>query len=306
MTTKKDLEAEVARLGAELSRIETLHQIALDLSTACTHSELLRSLADPAVAAGADAAILMHLYPGNEGDGPEDAMVVAAWTGDGRELEMGVGDSLYLPDIPLAPLWLGSTTEAQLVASVDQVEDEAREFMEHLDAGAMAAIPLFDTEAERWVGLLVFYWSHPHRFDEQEIAIYQALPALATPAVEARKWPVRLTLQVIFNASRPPLTLFRLVVTDGLEDDSHYVLAEDMGAAVRGVEVLLDEVDDADVYISQVEHLAQGVWITPGVAHYLLTFPLRYPTPDEEDEDEWEWEDRDRLPPLLWDTWSAN
>jgi hypothetical protein len=288
------------KLQADKDLLATLLQIAQSMASACTQGELLQSLAAPAIATGACEAILLYLYPG---DAPERAVVAAAWSADGDTPSVKAGEDILLSDIPLSCLWFCDTEMPQLIESPDQVLDGgAQEYMEAWNIEALASIPLFDAEAASWVGLLVFHWQEHHQFSSRETAVYESLPDLATPVVTARQWPRGLVLQVMYNAARLP-TLYRVTITDGLEDSDRYVLAEDMEAAVHGVQMLSEDMADEDLYVTRAERLGRGVWMTPAVADFLLTHPVPPEDESEGDDGDEEWEDGGGLPPAWLGGW---
>ncbi len=174
---------ERERLVAE---IKTLYEISRSLSTAHNEDALLHILARPSREAGAFNASLMYVELDEAGE-PEWAEVVAIWQREGTPASL-VGTRYYIPEFPFTRPLMASQKEPQLIADAttdERLDKNSRDVIVQTGIRAMAIIPL--AQAGRWVGFLSFGWNEPHQFSEQEIAIYNALTGLASPAVESRR-----------------------------------------------------------------------------------------------------------------------
>ncbi|MGD9100089.1 MAG: ATP-binding protein, partial [Anaerolineae bacterium] len=85
-------------------------------------------------------------------------------------------------------LWLYDPEKPLIVANLgtdERFSPEERDSFTQINVQALVIVPL--TQAGRWVGLLPIFWSEPHAHSETETALYNALPALATPALANRR-----------------------------------------------------------------------------------------------------------------------
>jgi rsbT co-antagonist protein RsbR len=186
MATKEELQKRIAELEATQARAEILYQISRGLNTARDEEELLQVLIQPARKAGVFTANLLYIGL-NEAGQPEWAEIVAVWQREGTPVTP-VGSRFYLPEFPFASLLLASQDEPHLIADAatdERVDETTRNLLAQSGVRAFVLIPL--TQAGRWVGIFTLSWREPHKFSEQEMAVYNALIGLASPAVESRR-----------------------------------------------------------------------------------------------------------------------
>jgi PAS domain S-box-containing protein len=167
-------------------QLETLYQISRNLNNARNEEELLAASSQTAIQAGAFATLLLYIDLDDRGE-PEWIELVAKWE-QGSDTLFALGDRVFLPDFPARKHWLVHTQETTLIAHArtdTYLTEEDRLFYERMDIGSAVIIPLSQTG--RWVGLLLFAWHEPHEFSDQELAIYNALHAMVSPATENRR-----------------------------------------------------------------------------------------------------------------------
>ncbi|MBN1584248.1 MAG: PAS domain S-box protein [Anaerolineae bacterium] len=181
---------ESARLSQEtqaaLRQTQTLYDINRDLSTAQNEDELLQILARPAINVGAANVSLVYLDLDRAGQ-PEWAEVVAVWTQSGIP-SAPVGTRFYLPEMPFTRLWVSDPNNAVFVTDIstdERVDQSTRRVLAQSGSRAMVNVPL--TRAGHWIGLITFNWAVTHRFDQQEIALYNAFAGMVAPIVESRQ-----------------------------------------------------------------------------------------------------------------------
>jgi PAS domain S-box-containing protein len=170
----------------DITERKQLNEISRGLNAARDEDELLEVLLRPAIQAGADQAYLDFVLLDEAGE-PEWIEVVANWQKEGQAL-YPVGTRLYLPEFPYTKLWLYDPERPLIIANLDTDErlgPEERDSFTQINVQALVIVPL--TQAGRWVGLLPIFWSEPHAHSETETALYNALPALATPALANRR-----------------------------------------------------------------------------------------------------------------------
>jgi anti-anti-sigma regulatory factor len=176
ITARKKAEAERERLTAQT---ETFYKISRGLSTVQSKEALLQALIWPAKEAGAVEAAL--LYTDLKHTPPKWIEKVVGWQRDGEAV---IPAGRYTPaEFPLVGLLLSGREDPYLVpnlAADSGLDDQSRAFL--ASYGRAALVPLL--QGGRQVGLLLLLWPGPHQFSPQEVAIYDALPALAGPAVE--------------------------------------------------------------------------------------------------------------------------
>jgi PAS domain S-box-containing protein len=202
VATKEELQKQIAKLEAAQKKAEVLYQISHDLNTARDEQELLQLLDQPARTAGASSTNLLYIDLDEAGQ-PEWARVVAFWYQKDKPV-VEVGTTYYLPEFSFTHLFLSSPNEPLLIPDAESdktIDKNTQILMAQLDMRATAIIPLTqkfhhehsvrdssqDLAKRRWVGLIIFNWSEPHEFSEQEVEIFNSLIGLASPAVESRR-----------------------------------------------------------------------------------------------------------------------
>jgi signal transduction histidine kinase len=186
MTTKTELQKRIAELEMAQARAAAIYEISRDLNAAQDADELLRVLARPAVAGGANRAYLSYIDLDEAGE-PEWIEIVATWWQKGKD-PLPVGSRFYVPTFPFARLWIANPDESQLIANVatnQEVDEATRNLLLQRGTLATAIIPL--AQAGHWVGIVGLAWETPHDFSREEIEIYRALMGLGTQAVENQR-----------------------------------------------------------------------------------------------------------------------
>jgi anti-anti-sigma regulatory factor/K+-sensing histidine kinase KdpD len=186
MATKVELQKRIAELEVERARADTLYQISHDLNTARDEDELLQVLIRPAQKAGGARAMLLYIDMNKAGE-PEWLELVARW-GQTEGLLVSAGVRYYLPEFPLAGLWLSNTDEPLFIADASadaRLDEKAKNIYAEMNTQASVIIPL--TQGGYRVGFLTLNWTEAHEFSEWEVAVYTALIDLAASAVAAHR-----------------------------------------------------------------------------------------------------------------------
>ncbi|HRF98021.1 MAG TPA: hypothetical protein PLZ51_22600, partial [Aggregatilineales bacterium] len=105
---------------------------------------------------------------------------------DGAEILMPVGTRFYLPELPMATLWLNNAANTQFIEDVHtdaEIDDITRMIFSSVDAIATAMVRLY-TGVANWVGVMNITWDKPHVFTHLEKNIYRTLAVLIAPTVE--------------------------------------------------------------------------------------------------------------------------
>jgi PAS domain S-box-containing protein len=167
----------------ERALVNKLYQISRGLNAARDKDELLATFTEPLMEPGKiDRALLGRIETTRDGE-PGWLEFVAGRSAGERLPPPSL--RLHLPDYPGAQLWLESPHHPVLVADVSsdpRMSQNGRELMAQSGIMSLAIVPL--RQSNRWVGVLFFHWFQPHMFSEQEAEIFQALPAMVTPAVD--------------------------------------------------------------------------------------------------------------------------
>lgn len=204
MNTKTELESQVEVLKSQLIQARTLQEIGRDLNMARNETDMLRALAQPALGVDAAEVSLAYIDLDDMGRpayldvvatiGPHAAKGAFAAEGAAQTDESAVlGMRLRWKQHAPARLWEAHSDAPTYIADAKQDEDLNKAVKTHLarmGIRAEVAIPL--RQAERWVGVILYDWREPHTFNDFERAIYDALPALATPVVENQRLVERL------------------------------------------------------------------------------------------------------------------
>jgi two-component system sensor histidine kinase/response regulator len=166
----------------------TLYAISQALNTAQSANEILQAILPSVIEAGASVAALLYVESGKAG-APRWCDVVSSWHASEAPV-FPVGQRFALEESPFFQALMKDPRVPRpiLVSDVavdSRLDGHASQVYEQAGVRAHVTIPL--VQAGHWIGVLVFGWPAPHRFDEREIAIYKALPALVGPLVENRR-----------------------------------------------------------------------------------------------------------------------
>ena len=172
------------QLQIERLEREVLFQIALNLSSATSPDDLVKLVYKFASQYGAGAVSLFYFDLDATGY-PEWAELMAV-KNDGAEILMPVGTRFYLPELPMARLWMNNASNTQFIedAHTDtDIDDITRMVFVSVDAIATAMIRLY-TGVANWIGVMNITWDTSHEFTPLEKNIYKALAVLLAPTVE--------------------------------------------------------------------------------------------------------------------------
>ncbi|MFP4322380.1 MAG: ATP-binding protein, partial [Anaerolineales bacterium] len=193
----------------------------------------------------------------------------AIWRRDPTDVELHVGDRIYIPNFPAFNLMIENPDQVQMVEDVanePRMDDNARALFLMFDTVTMAAIAL--TQSGHWVGAIVFSWFHHTReFSAHERSIYAGLPTLAAPAfanLRQTRERQRAQLDALYEISR------QLNVA---QDDAEILQA--ITGASHGfniqVAVLYDRIGADTLVLEAVWHQPSFVWPVPVGERYDLT-----------------------------------
>lgn len=204
MTQIEKLQKRITELEAAKNRADILYEISLELNTALDEEALLQVLARPAIEMGAFQADLLYI-DWSETTHPTWIDIIASWNRNNQPA-FPPGSRFNLRELPSARLWLANPKQALLISDIRQderIDDQARALFNQLGGTALVNIPL--THAGRWIGLILFSWDAPHAFDAHERMIYDALPALASPAIASRRLLIerqKAQMETLYHISR--------------------------------------------------------------------------------------------------------
>jgi PAS domain S-box-containing protein len=173
ITERKQAEATTAML----------YEISRRLNEAKDEKELVEAIAHPAIAAGAHAVDLYYVDCDEAGQ-PQWLEKAAGWQLHPETPAYEVGSRVYVPDLPFGQLYFADIAQPLFIADVttdERLDEKSRELIIVDGTHTLIIIPL--SQAGHWLGLVGVGWDHPQQFGEAEQAIYNALPALASPAV---------------------------------------------------------------------------------------------------------------------------
>lgn len=179
-TEKEQLleQLQIERLEREL-----LFQIALNLSAADSPDDLVKLVYKFASQYQAGAVSLFYFDLDSTGY-PEWAELVAV-KNDGAELLMPIGTRLYIPDLPVASLWINMAEHTHFIQDTNtdpDMDELTRAIFISVASLGVAMMRLYT--GGRWVGIMNVTWDHPHPFMTIEKTIYQTLAVLLAPTVE--------------------------------------------------------------------------------------------------------------------------
>lgn len=167
-------------------QLETLCDLNKQINTVTSEEGLLGLLTQSAKDAGASEASLLEVEVDESGK-PTWCQVVATWHKTGNP-SMPVDTRHSMGDYPLSALLLADPETASIIANVatdDRVDEATRKTLARESVGARILVPL--THGGRWLGLCVISWPEPQSFSPQDMAIYNTLPAIASPAAALRR-----------------------------------------------------------------------------------------------------------------------
>lgn len=248
-----------------MTNLEMLYQTSRGLSTAHNEAELLQVLTQPVSNYGASGATLLYFDLDETGQ-PQWAEIVAGW----RTVNP-IGTRFYLPEFPIAHLWLSSPHEPLLIADVltdERCNELTKQFALRVGTRATVIIPL--TYAGRWIGLITFIWPTIHLFSDQEVELYHALQGLASPAVENRRMIGHLEQitaeQMKLNQQLQREIAERKHAENALQESQHMVLSiiqdVDIGVLLQGpqAEILLCNKTALELLGMSEEQLIGKTW----------------------------------------------
>jgi len=165
--------------------LESLYEISQNLNHARTDEELLLALAKPAIVNGAIAAQLYYIDLDEVGNFQWLELAAQYWQ-QSTEPFLQVGTYFHIPTYSFLELWLNNPDTPLAISNIE-ADDRVDEKLRLLLQGCQAVISIPLVQNGVWMGLLIFYWGIPYEFSPEDLEIYQALPALATPAVQNRR-----------------------------------------------------------------------------------------------------------------------
>jgi PAS domain S-box-containing protein len=138
----------------------------------------LRAIVEPAMEAGAHAALLLML-DGDAGGQPEWAEAAAVC----GAAKAPLGTRFYLPDSPQASLLLSSPGRPIMIPDLDvtaqAVKEEIARMMGVEDVRALAVLPL--QTGQQWQGVATIAWPEPHEFSPRDGQLFGVVsPYLAS------------------------------------------------------------------------------------------------------------------------------
>jgi PAS domain S-box-containing protein len=178
ISDRKRAEAQRERL---LAQTETLYSVSLDLIAAGNPEEMLQAIATPALATGANAATLMYVDSGAEGQ-PEWAEVIAIL----GNASTPVGTRGYLTDSPQASLLLADPDRPLLINDLgkphESVDEQIVQMVRATGTRALVVIPL--RAGQRWEGIVTLTWPEPHDFSPEEEQLYSVAGSQLAIAIQ--------------------------------------------------------------------------------------------------------------------------
>ncbi|MGF1504743.1 MAG: GAF domain-containing protein, partial [Anaerolineae bacterium] len=172
------------RLLAQQQRenLETLYRISRNLAAAKNEAQLLRAVADTALENGADEIVLGYIETDEEL--PQSIQFHTLMRGNGRILPVAkYFEPIEYPDTFFA--FSDNPNEAKVIydlATDERVEEPLRTLLVD-DRGFSSVIGIPMQNAGRWIGIIYLLWKEMHKASDEEMAIYNAMPSLASPAV---------------------------------------------------------------------------------------------------------------------------
>lgn len=184
ITERKRAENERQRL---FTRTETLYQLGRALTAATNGEALVEALVENLWHETAVRPAVLTLFDieTDDKETPQEIVVRSSHRPGVTKIgEFPPGSRIMLHDFPFSQLWVNDKYNALLIDSLEDKRLTAAElqFMQALQIAGTAIVPL--QQGGHWTGLLVFSWEAAHPFDEDERALFRALPALVSPVVE--------------------------------------------------------------------------------------------------------------------------
>jgi PAS domain S-box-containing protein len=158
---------------------QTLYRIGQQLAAADSMGEILVAVSTSGIL-GEGATTTLYTFEFDEAGNPEWLTVAAIY----GQAYINVGDRFYMPDFPIAEIWMSDQKNALLISDTStdaRVDANTRSMMEQFGTPSLVTLPL--TSGRRWVGLLVTQWTRKQNFDADQKAIYQALISPVSTAV---------------------------------------------------------------------------------------------------------------------------
>jgi PAS domain S-box-containing protein len=173
-------------LADQESLLQQIMEASRALAAADDPEGMLRATVEPAMQAGAHAALLLVLH-GDAGGRPEWAEFAAVC----GEAKAPLGTRFYLPDSPQAGLPVPSSDRAVLIPDLGVTPQGTKEGIASImgvkEVRALGILPL--QAAHQWQGLIMIAWPEPHEFDPKEEQLYGLLAAFLASTLQGQRVP---------------------------------------------------------------------------------------------------------------------
>ena len=128
------------------------------------------------------ASNLSLIYIDNNERGEPEVMTLVS--GSSEHPSVPFGSKFPFSTHPASKLWINNPTTTTLSPDVMNemlFDEQSRQIMVNTGQRSMAVVPLF--QANRWIGIISYFWSEPRDFTENEYELFSQLPSLVTPVV---------------------------------------------------------------------------------------------------------------------------
>ncbi len=177
VTARKRLEGEREQL---LSQTDVLYKTGRSLANATDEQAVVATLSEIPFVNNA-ASVLLSMFARDE-QGAEVLETRGAWVAQGG-YPVAIGARFPVgPEI--TAFWQAGSSDAILVENVNTdgtLPSPYRETLLRNRVQAMVTIPL--RQGRNLFGILSIAWAQPHTFTSEEVAVFNALPALVSPVV---------------------------------------------------------------------------------------------------------------------------
>ena len=165
---------------------EILLNVANKLNSATTYEDVFEASLDYLKAQDALSVSLALLETDDAGT-PVWMEIAASYARTGSETEQP-GTRYYLPEIPLARVWIKEPNHVLLiddVATSPLMDDTTRQIYQAFNIASSTIVPFY--VAGRWAGLVIASWDRPMKFSEQHQRILEAIRQQAGPVLDLIK-----------------------------------------------------------------------------------------------------------------------
>lgn len=158
-----------------LLEAQALYDFSGQLNAATDLDDIVQAVTSPEISAEAENVALVLLDLDETGQ-PEWATFAASWQSDEAVTSDPLGTRFYLPELPIAKLWISNPHAPLLIEDIEsdeRLDPQTRQIYQQTGTRASVIMPL--SLGGQWLGLIVLTWMEPQQFTERDERLYKSV-----------------------------------------------------------------------------------------------------------------------------------